>query len=159
MNPPFSTRNPWPIAIVAYFALVITGIVVYIAFAARNQLDLVRPDYYAEEIQFQRQLDRLNRTQSLVRPGTIVYDAAQQSVAIALPPAHAGQPTSGRILFYRPSDASLDRDIQLAVNDQGVQRVDARKLRSGLWKVRVQWTTSGQEYFFDQSVVVGPAES
>lgn len=159
MNPPFSTRNPWPIAIVAYFAVFITGIVVFVAFAARNKLDLVRPDYYAEEIQFQRQLDRLNRTQSLARQVTIAYDAAQQTVAIALPPAHAGQPTSGRIHFYRPSDASLDRDVQLAVNEQGVQLVDARKLRPGLWKVRVQWTTSGQEYFFDQSVVVGHAES
>ena len=159
MTPPPPGRNPWPIAIVAFFAVLIAGIVGFITFATRNQLDLVRADYYAEEIQFQRQLDRLNRTRSLAVQATIAYDAGKRSVSIALPLAPAGPPTAGRIHFYRPSDATLDREVPLAVNDRGVQRVDARRFRPGLWKVRVQWTAAGQEYFFDQSVVVGQSES
>jgi hypothetical protein len=41
------------------------------------------------------------------------------------------------------------------VNFDGIQEVDAQKLRAGLWKVRVFWNVDGQEYFFDQPIVVG----
>ena len=45
--------------------------------------------------------------------------------------------------------------MQLAVNAEGAQRLDAKSLRPGLWKVRVQWTAAGQDYFFDEAVVIG----
>jgi nitrogen fixation protein FixH len=152
MNTP--NLNPWPIAISSFFAIAITGIVTFIVFATRNKMELVRPDYYDEEIRFQQQLDRLNRTRTLGAPIAVAYDSRQQSITIALPANQTRRPTSGRIHFYRPSDAALDQDLELAVNAEGMQRVDARKFRSGLWKVRVSWTVDGQDYFSDQSIVV-----
>jgi nitrogen fixation protein FixH len=160
MTPQVSTRplstklNPWPIAIIAYFILFIGGVITFSIYAARQRVDLVRPDYYIEEIQFQQQLDRLNRTQPISAQVTIAYNPGQQSITVALPAAHTHHPTSGRIHLYRPSDAHLDQDLELAVNPEGVQHLDARKLQPGLWKVRVQWTVDGHEYFFAQSVVI-----
>jgi len=149
-----STRNPWPIAIIAFFALAITGIVAFIVFATRNEMELVRADYYDEEMRFQQQLDRLNRTQTLGAQVSVAYDPHQQSITIILPTVQTHHQSSGRIHFYRPSDARLDQDIALAVNAEGVQRVDARKLRSGFWRIRVSWTAAGQDYFSDQSIVI-----
>jgi len=39
-NPP--SRNPWPIAITAFFAVAILFIVTFIAFAMRQRADLVQ---------------------------------------------------------------------------------------------------------------------
>ena len=95
MSQPTQSRNPWPIAIIACFILFITGMVVFIVFATRKQMELVRPDYYEEEMRFQQQLDRLNRTRTLSTQVEITYDSEQQSVTIVLPGAHARHSTSG----------------------------------------------------------------
>src|SRR2546423_4406429 len=50
--------------------------------------------------------------------------------------------------------AELEWPIDIAIAAEGVQHVDAKKLQAGLWKVHVQWTVNGQEYFFAQSVVI-----
>ena len=154
-----SSRNPWPIAVIAFFAIAITAIVAFVVFATRNKMELVRHDYYDEEIRYQQQLDRLSRTRPLNTRVTVAYDPGRQQIRIKLPSEHAQRPISGRIHFYRPSDASLDRDFELAVNADGVQDVDTTKLRAGLWKVRVYWKVNSDDYFFDQSVVVGSSRS
>jgi len=154
MNAPLPSRNPWPIAIVAYFAVFISFIVTFIVFATRQHVDLVRNDYYEEEIRFQDQLDRVRRTRQLNGNVAVTYNAEQRCILLNLPAAQAIQ-TTGRIHLYRPSDANLDRDVLLALDAQGVQRLDAANLRDGLWKVRIQWAVDGQEYYFDQRVVVG----
>ena len=48
--------------------------------------------------------------------------------------------------------------MPLALNAEGMQRLDAKDLRDGLWKVRVKWTVQGQEYFLDQPVIVTGAD-
>lgn len=148
------TWNPWPVAIIAFFAIFITCVVVFIIFAARQRMDLVRPDYYEDEMRFQSQLDRLNRTLTVNAGVKVAFDARQQLITIELPREQAGAQPSGRIQFYRPSNASLDRNVPLAVNGDGVQRVDAKILPAGLWKVRVQWMVNGEDYFVDRVIVV-----
>ncbi len=156
MNPNAAPgRNPWPIAIILFFAVFIAGVIAFTLWSTRQSMDLVRHDYYDEEITFQKQLDRLNRTQSMAAPVTISYDLKQAAIIIRFPVAPAGHVPAGSIQLYRPSDAQLDQSIRLAADVTGVQRLDARALRPGLWKVRVQWTANGQEYFSNQSVIIG----
>ena len=150
------SRNPWPIVITCYFVVFFAGLVAFIVFACRHQVDLVRPDYYEQEIRFQEQLERVQRTRAIAQPVKVAYDAEQRCITIALPLAHAGQ-TGGRIHLFRPSDARLDREIKLVTDASGVQRLDAADMRAGLWKVRVEWTVAGAEYFVDQAIVVKQA--
>jgi hypothetical protein len=155
MTPPLKPRNLWPIAITAFFIVVFTCLVGLIVFATRQRVDLVRADYYEEEIRFQQQLDRVNRTQRLSQPAAVGYDAAQRCITINLSPSPLG-PVAGQIHLYRPSDARLDQELPLILGADGTQRLDASKLRGGLWKVRVQWAVANQEYYLDQPVVIRP---
>jgi nitrogen fixation protein FixH len=158
MQPKSKIRlNPWPVAIIAYFALFITFTVCIVVYLSRQKMDLVRGDYYDDEIRYQEQLDRLNRTQGLAARGAVAYDSAGESITISLPSVHTQSQASGRIRLYRPSDESLDQDIKLAVGPDGVQKVSAKNLRSGLWKVRVYWTVDGKDYFLGETVIVRPA--
>ncbi len=146
--------NPWPTALIAYFVFFIGCIIAYTAWALRQHVDLVGADYYAQEIRYQQQIDRLGRTREFARDVAATYDAAQSAITIALPPTHAAN-AIGTIHFYRPADARLDRELKLALDAQGRQRVDARTLAPGLWKARLQWTVNGQEYFFDLTLIIG----
>jgi len=145
--------NPWPIVITAYFVVFFSGLVAFIVFATTRQVDLVRPDYYEEEVRYQQQLDRVQRTQALPERVSVTYDPARHWITVTLPKAHA-QSSSGQIHLYRPSDAKLDQRFPLAPDVAGAQRIDASKLRSGLWNVRVEWVVQEQQYYFNQSVII-----
>lgn len=125
----------------------------FIAWASRQREDLVAPNYYADEIRYQQRLDQMNRTQKLEAEVSIKFDSAQGDIVLELPGAHARE-TTGRISLYRPSDASLDNSLPLEVNADGIQHIDARPLRSGLWKVRVEWAAGGEPFFIERSVII-----
>lgn len=150
-------RNPWPIFLVVYFIVFITYIASFIVFAERQRMDLVREDYYDQEIKFQKQIDGATRAQSSRTPIAVRYDAATASITVALPKEQAARNPSGSVNFYRPSDAQLDETRPLAVNDTGVQHLDVKGLRKGPWKVRVEWKVDGQDYFSEQPFVVASA--
>lgn len=148
--------NPWPWAIVLTFVLFISGTVGLVVMACSQKVELVSSNYYEQELKFQGQLDRLNRTSRLAAPTIINYDAAQQRLTIALPPEQARHAVRGRIQLYRPSESGLDRQLELRPDRGGVQSIDASALTPGLWKVRVSWTVDRQDYFAEQKLVLGP---
>jgi hypothetical protein len=147
------SRNLWPYAIIAWFVIFAAAMAAWITVAVRQNMDLVRTDYYEEEVRFQRQLDRLNRTAGIRSEVAINYDAPKREVTLRLPAAHLAALPNGEVHFYRPSNASLDFRVPLAVDAAGLQRIGTETLRGGLWKVRVQWSAAGQDYFFEQVLV------
>ncbi len=153
MNANKTTPSLWPWAIIAYFVLALTFLVSFIVWSARQREDLVAENYYETEIRYQQQIDRLVQSKPFDELSIVTYDVAQQQIVINLP-AVQSRSVTGRVHLYRPSDARLDRDVPLTVNREGGQRLDAKALCGGLWKVRVQWSIAGREYFCDRSVIV-----
>jgi nitrogen fixation protein FixH len=156
MNREPEVFNPWPAGIVAAFAVFITATVTLIVVATRNRMELVTPDYYEQEIRYQQQMDRLERTRALGSTVRLVHDPARNRLSIQLPSEHVGRSTAGRIHFYRPSAAGQDRQIEFQPDSTGEQSVDAGQFSPGLWKVRILWTVGNEEYFSDDTVVLPP---
>src|SRR5262245_20652290 len=102
------SRNPWPWAIIAWFLVFGSALGAWVAVALRQNMDLVRADYYEAEIRYQQQVERLQRTARAGQEMHIAYDAARREVALCLPAAHRANQPDGRIHFYRPSNAALD---------------------------------------------------
>ncbi len=149
------SRNLWPWAIILTFVVFISGTVSLVVMACSQRVELVRPNYYEQELRYQAQVERLNRTQQLAIPARVTYDAARKALLVSLPPEHRQAQLSGSIELYRPSEAGLDRRLELHPDAQGTQTIDAAALAHGLWKVRLAWRVAGQEYFMDQKVVIG----
>ncbi len=147
-------RNPWPIAIIGYFIVFAAFIAAYTTFAFHQKMDLVSDNYYDAEIRFQKQIERISRTRLAMTSAMVNYDAARQAINIKFPPAQTKLQPYGKIELYRPSDSNLDREIRLDLDQKGAQVLDASQLQPGFWKVRLQWTAAGKEYFFDQPVTV-----
>lgn len=145
-------RNFWPYAIILYFAIFITGVVVWITFATRNDQQLVRADYYEQELKYQTELD--GRSRALNADVTVAYDATAQRVTVGLP----GNVKKASAYFYRPSNAKLDRELTLAL-DAGSDKIDVRDFQSGLWKLRLTWMAAGVEYRRETVVVLEPSKS
>lgn len=155
MNSPAlqSTRSLWPHAIIIWMSLFASGVVSYIVFAQTNRMELVGADYYEQEIRFQQRIDSVDRTRAVQKDVTVGYDKGL--IRIVLPAEHAKQNPTGGIHLYRPSNSKLDQHVKLVVGPSGEQQLDAKSLQGGLWKVRVTWTVGKDEFYFDQSIVVG----
>jgi nitrogen fixation protein FixH len=149
--------NPWPLAIIAFFAAAIAGFAVFIWLCSRHPDDLVARDYYEQELRYQERIDRMQNAQRDAAAAAVTYDAASRSILISLP--HAAGNLSGRVELYRPSAVEQDRQFQLQPDASGRQRIDAANLSPGLWKVRVSWTVGKQDYFIDHKIVIGPTGS
>ena len=154
-----TTRNLWPYAIIVFCALFVAGTIGLIVMACSQRVDLVSKDYYEQEIRFQGQIDRTERTRREASQAAVAYDAARQCITVSLPPGQTVGSVSGTVELYRPSQAGLDRAIKLQPDAGGVQRLDASTLAPGLWKVRVTWTAGKENYYLEQKVVVGPKPS
>ena len=148
-------RSLWPLGITLAFVFFAGGIATMVVVACINKADLIQPDYYEQEIKYQSQLDRLNRTAQLSEAVKITYDESSRRITVLLPASHAGRNAVGRIQLYRPSAMGLDRELPLQFDADGVQTLDAAGLIPGLWKVRVQWTVENKEFFTDQRVIIG----
>ncbi|MDB6027909.1 MAG: FixH family protein [Verrucomicrobiales bacterium] len=149
---PQKPRSMWPIAIAVYFAMALLGIAVFVTWAVRQNMDLVRKDYYAEEIQFQQHLDQVNHARQLRWKPQIAYDSARDMVTVSIEKDSSA--TVGNLQFYRPSDAALDRTIKLSLDNDRSQDIDARAFPKGLWKVRISWTSDAKDFFSEETIVI-----
>ena len=151
--------NFWPYAIIGWFVIFASALAAWATFAIRQKLDLVSPDYYEQEIRYQDQVDRLNRTSGVRGEVVVQYDGAKGEVTLRLPAVGPVDAVSGQVQFYRPADARLDFVVPLAVDSVGGQRIDVKGVRGGHWKVRPQWTIKNREYFIEQTVVLNETGS
>ena len=150
---PESTRwNPWPVCIIAFFTLAITGCVAFVIFCSLHPTELVAEDYYEQEIRYQSQLDRMEMVRASGSLASIQYNQSQKLITISIPGSDDKAQPTGKVVLYRPSSASLDRSVNLDVDEKGNQQIDARNLQPGLWKVKVTWSAGGKDFFLDQKV-------
>ncbi len=147
--------DPWPVGLVVFFAVFISCVAAFITFAVSQQMDLVRPDYYEEEIRYQVQLDRLGRTRALGPEAALSLDAFARRAWVRVPAAHVAAGARGTVTLYRPSDARADRIVALQPSMGGEQVVSMEGQGPGLWRVRVRWASGGTEYHLEDSVVLG----
>ena len=157
MNASITSRNPWPIAISAYFALFITFIISFITFAARQPSELIGSDYYDQEIRYQQQIDRLSRTAAIHADLGVTYDTKNQCFNLKMPASQAKSELTTKAWLYRPSNAHLDRELKVERSVDGAVRLDAKDLASGFWKLRFAWSVGTNEYFAEEPVVIDPA--
>lgn len=138
--------------------LIFGGFVVFIlgcvAFASLQRFDLVTPDYYAQQIGYQNQIEKNARTARLTERPRIEFRAGDRSLAVSFPAMFDPAQTQGLISLFRPSNSSWDRTVPIALDAAGMQIIPAESLVRGYWKVKVDWQSNGETYYFEQPIVI-----
>lgn len=151
--------NPWPWAIIGFFVVFVSCVFSFVVFATRQPMDLVRQDYYEEELKYQKQIDSHQRTESLLEKVSVRYEPKPEQLIIALPSATSRNASQGTVHLYRPSDAQLDRHLDLSLDASARQTLNVQGMKPGLWKLRLNWTTGGETYSHEQTLVIPPKAS
>lgn len=137
----------WGTGIVTVYLMFVLGIVMLVSRSCGEKVDLVTPDYYAKELRYQEQIEKLTRSKALTEGFS--FKMTEGNVALQFPSAKA----SGSVLFFRPSDKDADQTIEIRPDSTGLMMVYSSSFQPGLYKMSVDWQLDGIEYLNEESIV------
>ncbi|PJB00045.1 MAG: hypothetical protein CO128_01655 [Ignavibacteriales bacterium CG_4_9_14_3_um_filter_30_11] len=137
----------WGILIsIIVFLLIMAGLII---FSMNKDVDLVSKDYYKNEIEFQSQIDKENKSKLLNKIVEIHFD--KNNLVIVFPDSTN---ISGVLNFYRPSDSNLDFKIPIKLTDSNKLFVALNKFVKGFWKVKINWEEDDFNFYSENSFIV-----
>ena len=133
--------------------------IVYLAFAAgiaamviksySQNIDLVTPDYYAQELKHQQKIDAVKRTNAL--PSKLSYEISKGKLGITLPAEFDSTETIASVLLYCPADKSKDIKKGFTTNNRKIV-FDLPATAKGNYELQVNWVAKGSEYYFEEKL-------
>lgn len=134
------------------FALCTLGFVV---FAFTQKVNLVTPNYYQMEVQYQQRIAQIQRARDLPTPLQWFVIPEHQSIEILYPQEFLTRgDLSGTITLYRPSSPELDVHIAIRPDAAGKQNISTVSLRKGYWKIFVEWKSNGLDYYKESDLMI-----
>lgn len=138
----------WGKAIVLSFVLFATFILTIIYKMMNQRVDLVKEDYYVEELNYQKQIDRISNAKNVQSATVLKYSAETNEIVITLPESVK----KGDVMFFRPSDKSLD--FKKSFNETNTLSIPTTTMAKGRWKVQVFWSDGQSEYYKEEEIFI-----
>lgn len=140
-------KSRWGIGIFALYGGFVVFILICVAFASMQDFDLVEPDYYQKGLDYQDQINRVNRTVTSGTRPAISFDSSTKTFVISFPSTIRAEELSGTITLFRPSNADWDRTVLLNIDSNNQQLIPADQLANGRWKIKVGWKMDDSGYY------------
>ena len=144
----------WAWGIAATYGVFVVLTLTMVALAFTRDVHLVSEDYYEREIEHQKHIERVARTNALPEELRWTFASEAEGYVFRFPATSPEVKIAGRIHFYRPDDATLDRIVGIALDEEGRQRVAASLIAPGRWRVRIEWQSAGLDYYDEFRLLV-----
>jgi len=142
----------WGFGIAATYIVfvVITLVMVYIFM--NQDVSLETDNYYTKGIQYQEQIDKINRTKNL--PEQIEVSVTKSNIAFSFPKIFNANEFQGKIFLYRPDNKLKDFTVDIEPDTSHLQSISTADLDRGLWKIKVDWSAKGNTYYNEKLIMV-----
>ncbi len=135
----------WVVTSFILFALFIGTLV---TICVREDVSLISPNYYQEELVHQRKMDQQQNMLGLKEHPILKFENQQVKLSFA----GLADLTSGELRLTRPSDSKLDQRFKL--NNELEQRFPLSISEKGLYRVTMQWSMNGKAYYYEELMVL-----
>lgn len=140
----------WAYAIIGLFVGFVALIMFLVTNAFKHEVNLVSEDYYEKEIKYQQQIEKLQNTVDL--NDKISFTQSNDHLILSFDcPVNSQE---GEITFFRPSDAKKDLKEKLSLNKESEQYFDRKKFQTGYYKMQIDWTSNGKEYYVEKDIFI-----
>jgi nitrogen fixation protein FixH len=136
--------------VIVLFLIITIGQVIAIHYFV--DYDLVVEDYYDEEMQFQGQIEKTKRANSLSE--SIKIKLLDKKVEISFPSIFNNERISGKVQYYKPSDDLHDKVQIIELNKENKLYYDTANLYPGLWKIKINWAVNDVEYYSEEAIML-----
>lgn len=137
-------------AIYIGFVLLILSMVMY---ASMQDYQLVDAGYYEQGLNYQDKIDRRNRSSEAEQKLQIEHRYGSAEIVVTLARPEAAE-AAGTIRMRRPSNARLDRQWELSLNDSGQQVLSTEGMIRGQWRMEIEWNLDSIDYFDETRIVI-----
>ncbi len=140
----------WGNAIILVFILFagFIGTMVYLMHLER--IDLVRDDYYQDEIAYQRQINRVANSRQIDATAFIQYVPTSHEIRLTLPDSLQ----RGTFLLYRPADRRQDVRLTLNTATPTTSVIAMQGKPGGLWRAQLTWTNGQRDFYTDRKLTL-----
>jgi hypothetical protein len=111
--------------------------------------DLVTEDYYAEELDYQNDINKLENSKKLSE--NISYKKTEEGLVIYFPNNLDPEKITGKVFLYRPSNKQLDFDTAIS-SSKPYLLIPDKRLVDGRWNIKIDWQYKGISYLFKESI-------
>jgi nitrogen fixation protein FixH len=148
-NKPFKFH--WGHGIILTFILFGGFMAYFYIHMTHENIDLVGKQYYQEGQNFQEKINERNEANQLglEKPG---YEFSEDFQTLSITYPRVTQKIS--LVFYRPSDAKLDQQINLSKLSSDFQIVKTSFLKKGPWNLSIHWVQDNHKYQEDHRIYV-----
>lgn len=133
----------WGTKIVLAYAIFIVLILTAVFKALNQKVDLVTPDYYAQELAYQDKQKKMENANA-ISPVNIMQQSS--NVVITFPKETQGVLT-GKVLFYRAANSADDVTLIIKADSNNKMLVPVAKLKKGSYTVITDWVAGGNKYY------------
>lgn len=138
------------IALTYILFLIVTLTMVFIFM--NQDVVLETKDYYAKGLEYQTQIDKINRTKNL--PEQIEILNKGDKIIFSFPRIFKDKIILGEIYFYRPSNIKNDFKSKIDLSDSLQQIIYTQNLEKGLWKIKIDWSVDNQSYYNEKILMI-----
>jgi hypothetical protein len=142
----------WGTGIAIVIVLFVVSILSVVVVAMNERVDLVRDDYYDQELRHQTRIEEIARTQ--VKQFVPTITVLSEEIILAFPMAMGRDSLNGSVLLYRPSDRMRDDRFALSLDQHNTQAIPTKPLIPGLWRVKLEWTMGGIAYYHEDAFTI-----
>ncbi|HLO82515.1 MAG TPA: FixH family protein [Chitinophagaceae bacterium] len=141
----------WGYKIAAVYIVFVVGMMYLVVRASQQNIDLVTPDYYAQELKYQDRIDESNRAASLSEQ--LQFSVEHNVLTIKFPSEFAGKSITGNVLVYCPSNKENDISRTIAVANN-TMNITIPEKNTGAHELQVSWEVDGVKYYFGKSLFI-----
>ncbi|KAA3661832.1 MAG: hypothetical protein DWQ10_03770 [Calditrichaeota bacterium] len=147
-------KTKWPVYLTLVIAVYMLAMISLAVFTFTQSVELVEGDYYQKEVAYSKQIERIKSSKSLPKQPSFTQQAEPEFLILDFPASFDRTTLNGKVMFYRPSDSSLDWTMPLALDANYQQRFPRAKFADGYWKIKLNWSGGKQEYYHEQSLMI-----
>ena len=143
----------WGTGIVLAFIAFISFIMYFVINMNTNKKydhDLVTDDYYKEELEFQKDIDKESNAKALSQ--NVSWEKVSEGIKIYFPENFDQENITGKVFLYRPSNKQFDFEIPISLSNHNLLIPDSRLL-DGRWNIKVQWQYNGKSYLYKKEII------
>ena len=111
---------------------------------------LVSDDYYKDELNYQQEINKLNKAATLKEDVTLTKVA--EGLLIKFPSEFNAEKITGTISFQRPSNDKIDFQLPIKLITSDYLITD-ENLVEGRWNVKIEWAINGTTYLFKEKLM------
>jgi len=142
----------WGHGILSFIILFFILNAVFLVWISRQDNTLVEENYYAKELKYQEVIDKRGNAEGLVEK--VIFDQNASGIWLHFPLIVKTGKLSGNIMLYRPSDASLDMNVPLALDTARNQLIPAKNLSKGKYVIKLGWALDDKAYYQETEILI-----